>query len=293
MTTDNEEYKENCLEQLESLRQVFIEIKTLYACTIPDETFKICDKHFQFFNIETRKMILGKLYILLRDEYKSSNGYNTISFKILIKSILKVRMNSDTESKLLNELLKKIEAIDDKYAELRDKIYAHIELNSDNTLKSLNKLNITNIDITYLLELSQDIYDQLFPLLTGNDLHLMEVDDPPNLETIQKIYEDKIPWVIKCKDDFYIFGHNAQNIVRMTKVDNQDKAYDIYNRLNFTKNIVKLNTNTVPSITQDLTSNRSYILPISVSTNHMKEEIEKLSKKIWEAYQAGGLIKKI
>ena len=87
MTTIIETNRLEYLKKLESLRQVFVGLKMLYACTIPDNDFEIHDEYFGLLNTETRKMIIGKVVILLSDEYKSKK-YNIISFKILLNSII-------------------------------------------------------------------------------------------------------------------------------------------------------------------------------------------------------------
>lgn len=165
-------YKSDYLKKLESLRQVFIGIKMLYYSTVPSREFKIHSRYFYFLSLETIKMILGKICVLLLDEYNSNSTYNTVSFKILIKSMLDNDEYINNQS--LRLLLEEINSIDEKYKTFRDKCYAHIELNKDNTLMGIGGFNIANTDIISLLDLSQKAYDQLFMLLDNDSSDHME-----------------------------------------------------------------------------------------------------------------------
>ena|GEM_PF-6791627 len=70
----------------------------------------------------------------------------------------------------LRELLKKIELLNQektdegelKYNYFRNKMYAHIDLNDDGTLKKINQLSISQGDFTTLFTLSEKAYDKLF-----------------------------------------------------------------------------------------------------------------------------------
>lgn len=79
-------------------------------------------------------------------------------------------------NQLLRQLLKEIDSVnnDQRYKTFRDKCYAHTELNDDNTLRNISNFNITNNDITSLLDLSQKAYDQLFILLSNASSDHME-----------------------------------------------------------------------------------------------------------------------
>lgn len=150
--------------RLESLRQVLVGLKMLYCCTIPNDEFEICDIYFNFLNIETKKLLLGKLYVLLADNFQDKkNKYKTISFKILIEDVLKNAAN--VGNKNLKILLQRIDDIDGKYKSFRDKMYAHIDLADDWVLKKTEEFNISNKDINDLISLSQEAYDALFLLL--------------------------------------------------------------------------------------------------------------------------------
>ncbi len=153
--------------RINSLHEVFLGIKMLHACTLPLDSFYIIDRHFQFLNIETATLIIGKLYILLADNYKGKNNYhNTISFKILLDSMLRDSSFSlPCKKEIMKSLLHKIDEIDKKYRTFRDKTYAHIDLNKNNQLLQLNHLKVSPKDITNLLEVAENTYDVLFCLL--------------------------------------------------------------------------------------------------------------------------------
>ena len=181
------------LEKLESLRRVFIGVKMLYACTIPSNEFEIHDSYFHLLNTETKKMIVGKLYILLSDEYKNKkNNYNTISFKLLLNGIIDgyaVHKNFRKRVQKLIVLRKEIDAIDEKYKTFRDKFFAHIELDDNHSLRKISDLGISNKDITYLLELAQKAYDQLFLFLDNASCDHMRSEIESLSEKLWRSYE--------------------------------------------------------------------------------------------------------
>lgn len=171
--------KKEWLTKLEGLRQIFIGLKTLYSCTIPSEEYNVTDRYFNCLNTETIKLILGKLYVLLADTYKKEK-FNTISFKLLI---LDIRKNQNyTKNTKIIRLLEEINKIEDKYETFRNKFYAHTELTNDNRLMRIEDLNISNKDITYLLNLSQKAYDEIFLLLdnASSDHMAYEIENLSN-----------------------------------------------------------------------------------------------------------------
>jgi|GEM_PF-6351912 len=143
------------LSKLESLRQVFIGVKLLCDCTVPNDDFYFENPYFKVLNTETLKLIVGRIYIFLSD--KKTKNYNTMSFKILINEILEKKNNE-----ILNNLLSEINKVDKKYKEFRNKVFAHIELKENNSLKGFEEYRISYKEITSLLDLVQRIYNELF-----------------------------------------------------------------------------------------------------------------------------------
>ena len=159
--------------KLESLRQVFIGLRMQFYCTNPEKKFKICDNYFGYLNLETIKLTLGRLYILLADDFKSKNNkHNTISFKILIQDILDNLPNCPNKN--LKKLLSCINDIDEKYKCFRDKVYAHIDLDSNGKLKDISEFSISPNDINSLIILAEDIYNELFLLLSNSSSDHMQ-----------------------------------------------------------------------------------------------------------------------
>jgi len=175
--------------KLESMRQVLVGLKMLYSCTIPDSEFEIKDAYFNFLNLETKKLLLGKLYILLADNFSGNkNKYNTISFKILIGSMLESHAKEGTDE--LSNILNRIEAIDEKYKKYRDKMYAHIDLSNNGTLKKTEEFNISNRDIGDLIQLSEDAYNALLLFLdNASSDHMKDPIDTLSCK-LWKAYED-------------------------------------------------------------------------------------------------------
>ena len=154
--------------KLYSLYQVFLGLKMMACCARPSEEFEVRSDHFSILKMETKKLILGRLYILLKDNFQSKNKHNTISFKILIKDVLKNLLNyPDEKLKKLKKLLQRIDDIDDKYKRFRDKMYAHIDLDDNGKLKKIEEFHLCEKDITDLISLAQEAYDELSFLLNN------------------------------------------------------------------------------------------------------------------------------
>lgn len=159
---------------LESLKQVFFSLRMLYACTIPKSEFEIRNQCFHFLNIETIKLLLGRLYILLADDCQNKK-YNTMSFKCLIQYILEHISNEDNDiEKELKALQDEIKSLDTKFKVFRDKTYAHIELNDQFQLRRIEDAKISYNDITALLNLSEKAYNKIFLALQDSSSDHME-----------------------------------------------------------------------------------------------------------------------
>lgn len=149
------------LNKLESLRQVFLGLKLLHSCTVPSNRYKIENELFHHLNHETVKLILGRLIILLSD--KKNAQHNTVSFIILIDEILKNEELECDKEKLKGLRTEIDEAVNSKNLKTyRDKLFAHIDLNPDNSLRNIGEFCVSNKHITDLLDLSQRSYDTLF-----------------------------------------------------------------------------------------------------------------------------------
>lgn len=138
------------------------------------------DPYLSFAHFETTMLLLGRIWILLADEYggQDRNRHNTISYKVLLKEIIdgkslsakRCRGKGCVSKKDLSGVLKQIEILsqektdegDLKYNYFRNKMNAHIDLNDDGTRKKINQLNISQGDLTTLFILSEKAYDTLF-----------------------------------------------------------------------------------------------------------------------------------
>jgi len=151
-------------DELESLHQIFLGIKVLHACAIPQGGCVINEPLFHFLNQETKKLVYGRLITLLSDN--KSKIYNTSSYKILIEKVIKCKgLIDDREKKELETYLKCLKKIDDDYKTFRDKHFAHIELDENYNLLSLEDLKISNMKITKLMKRIERIHDKLFIII--------------------------------------------------------------------------------------------------------------------------------
>jgi hypothetical protein len=158
-----EKYK----DKLESLRQVYIGVKTIYDCIVFPLSYEVKNREFSYLNVELVKLVLGKIIVLLSDRKHDGRKYNQVSFKILLEDILNdksvINCVEAGEIKKLKDQQARIEAlVDEKYKNFRDKCYAHIELDEHNNLRKINTYGITENDIKSLLSLAEQTYDSIF-----------------------------------------------------------------------------------------------------------------------------------
>ncbi|TNF69700.1 MAG: hypothetical protein EP298_02240 [Gammaproteobacteria bacterium] len=158
-------------KQLEGLRQQYLAIKIIYNTSVPADEYIITNEYFDFMNTEIIKLVIGRVFILISDsKYKN---YNTISYKILIETLISDQNLNDNKTEL-QKLLDKVNAIDKKFKSFRDKSFAHIELNSNNNLTKVDEYGICTQEITSLLALAEEIYNTLFFILgesSTNHMH--------------------------------------------------------------------------------------------------------------------------
>jgi hypothetical protein len=162
-------FKEH-LEKLESLRQIYMGVKTICNCIALPSSYEVKNREFRYLNVELVKLVLGKIIVLLSDRKPDGCEYNQVSFKILLEDILKDKsLINDVEAgeiEKLEDQQAKIEAlVDEKYKNFRDKCYAHIELDEHNDLRKINTYRITENDIKSLLSLAEQTYDAILYVL--------------------------------------------------------------------------------------------------------------------------------
>ncbi|MCF6808191.1 hypothetical protein L3V79_07550 [Thiotrichales bacterium 19S9-12] len=152
-------------KQLEALRIEYLGIKMIYNTLMPKDEYTIINNYFNYMHIEVIKLVIGRIFILISDD--QYRDYNTISYKILTNSLIKDQ-NIQNDKNKLEEILKKINAIDKKFKTFRDKSFAHIELdrNSDN-IRKIDSYNICSNEVTSLLLLAEEIYNDLFLILSN------------------------------------------------------------------------------------------------------------------------------
>jgi len=158
--------------ELESLHQVFLGIKLLYECVMPKGGYILKDRYFNFFIIEMKKVLYGKLIILLSDnKYKK---YNTSSYKILIQKIMEnKKLIGDKEKRKMECYLKGLNKVEGDYKEFRDKYFAHMELDEEFKLLDIERLKISNHKITKLMKKVERIHNRLsLVIYKGSSDHL-------------------------------------------------------------------------------------------------------------------------
>jgi len=168
------------LKQLNSLHEIYLGIKILHCCVILPEEHFYKDNYLHFAHQETQMLLLGRVWILLADEYrgKDRKSHNSISLKVLINEIIddksisakRYRGKGCVSKKDLSGVLKEIKILSQvetdegypKYDYFRNKINAHIDLNDDGSRKKINQLRIFQRDLTALFTLSEKAFDNIF-----------------------------------------------------------------------------------------------------------------------------------
>lgn len=149
--------KEILRRKLEAIYYQFLGIKVLFEVNFPKGDFKYTSDYFEFMNLEAKKLILGRLFVLICDRESTSEKHNTISLRILIDNI-KNCPGLDVTEKFEDDFQK----IDDEISKLsrkknlqlfRNKVFAHTDLTDDYKLIKLVDLKISYSDITEMFEL--------------------------------------------------------------------------------------------------------------------------------------------
>jgi hypothetical protein len=181
------------LNKLDSLYRLFLSTSALYYCNTPDELYEY-KKNSSLFKVlqdQTSLLALGKIYIILADKKSRNKDNNNISFSILIKEILDDKESSLSEQHIreIELLQKEIDNLNNNIKNYRDKFYAHIELDKDNNLLPLNSLNITQLNITELFELTKKAYDTLLLALNNADTNGLKEEVEQLSKTLWECYE--------------------------------------------------------------------------------------------------------
>ncbi len=174
-------------KQLNSLFEVYLAIKIQYECSNPKNEYSFKDPYFLYLQLETTKVILGRLIILLMD--KKDPRYKTISFTLLINDVLSSSITlQNTQRTSLAQILSEISEKKSIFADFRDKHFAHIELEDDDSLKTFS---FTYKDVNDLLELAKKSYDTLFLILTNNSSDHMQRQIDSLSSKLWKLYVDE------------------------------------------------------------------------------------------------------